>query len=405
MSDAGGASSSTNSKKSNSSTSNKKRTLSDAGLDDTAESDSQSNGKRVVVFEAFKLIDVQCAEDLDAKLLLIQNKKLFECVQNYRKAEVDWKSKIDQLETNKASVDCKWSMIDLYWTQLDENIRRLLERFDATTSTDGNNEASSSLINDETTSNSNITNTTNSSTNNERQGEEIRSYIHQLNTWLREDLDEHLKQRLDFSTKAIVKLVRVFDNLTDKFQRLFTSINSSSSTGESKSIPECSNEVSKAVSERNVDLERENDRIQRLNTSLQSRIHEITLRCSDLNNQLVLQEEQLLERKSHLSDIEYELEKSRSKETKLERSLADVITKLERDRLKFQANDIKNDPDSNSNNSNNNTVIIAENKYADLQAEIEEYKELAAGRLAELEKLMSDHETTKREIEVLKNKL
>lgn len=44
-------------------------------------------------------------------------------------------------------------------------------------------------------------------------------------------------------------------------------------------------------------------------------------------------------------------------------------------------------------------------QYADLQAEIEEYKELAAGRLAELEKLMSDHETTKREVEVLKNKV
>jgi len=82
---------------------------------------------------------------------------------------------------------------------LDENIRRLLERFDATTSTDDNNESSPT------------TNPSTTNTNNERQGEEIRSYIRQLNTWLREDLDAHLKQRLDFSTKAIVKLVRVFD--------------------------------------------------------------------------------------------------------------------------------------------------------------------------------------------------
>jgi hypothetical protein len=165
---------------------------------------------------------------------------------------------------------------------LDENIRRLLERFDATTSTDENNQSSpsSTLTNDGNNSNPNPLNTTNSNSNNERQGEEIRSYIRQLNTWLREDLDGHLKQRLDFSTKAIVKLVRVFDNLTDKYQRLFTSINSSSSTGESNSIPACTNEVYKSVLERNLDLERENDRIQRLNTSLQSRIHEITLRVN-----------------------------------------------------------------------------------------------------------------------------
>ncbi len=93
---------------------------------------------------------------------------------------------------------------------MDENIRRLLERFDATTSTDENNQ-SPSLTNDGNNSNPNPLNTTNSNSNNERQGEEIRSYIRQLNTWLREDLDAHLKQRLDFSTKAIVKLVRVFD--------------------------------------------------------------------------------------------------------------------------------------------------------------------------------------------------
>jgi predicted DNA binding CopG/RHH family protein len=85
-------------------------------------------------------------------------------------------------------------------------------------------------------------------------------------------------------------------SLSDKYQRLFTSINSLSSTGESNSIPgrkkkenfhninifvrnlECTNEAYKSVLERNGDLERENDRIQRLNTSLQSRIHEITLR-------------------------------------------------------------------------------------------------------------------------------
>ena len=92
---------------------------------------------------------------------------------------------------------------------MDENIRRLLERFDATTSTDENNQSSPSSNPDGNSS------STNNSTN-ERQGEEIRSYIRQLNTWLREDLDAHLKQRLDFSTKAIVKLVRVFDKYVEK---------------------------------------------------------------------------------------------------------------------------------------------------------------------------------------------
>lgn len=81
-----------------------------------------------------------------------------------------------------------------------------------------------------------------------------------------------------------------------------------------------------------------------------------------MNNQIALQEEQLLETRSHLSDLEYELDKSRSKQRKLERSLADAIAKLERDQLKFQADDVKQDSDSKENNSNNSTILIAENK-------------------------------------------
>lgn len=60
MSETAGASSSTSS-----ASTNKKRTLSDAGLDDANESDSQNNGKRVVVFEAFKLFDVQSAVSIN----------------------------------------------------------------------------------------------------------------------------------------------------------------------------------------------------------------------------------------------------------------------------------------------------------------------------------------------------
>ena len=63
MSDTPTASSSATSTKLNSSSSSstKKRTLSDAGLDETSEGDPHNNGKRVVVFEAFKLFDVQSA--------------------------------------------------------------------------------------------------------------------------------------------------------------------------------------------------------------------------------------------------------------------------------------------------------------------------------------------------------
>ena len=61
MTDSGTASSSSSSTRLSLSSSVKKRTISDAGLDDTAGGDGQNQGKRVVVFEAFKLFDVQSA--------------------------------------------------------------------------------------------------------------------------------------------------------------------------------------------------------------------------------------------------------------------------------------------------------------------------------------------------------
>lgn len=73
MSDSGAATSST---KLNSSTSTaKKRTSSDAGLDEGVDIENQANVKRVVVFEAFKLFDVQSA--VKNITVYIETKKLF----------------------------------------------------------------------------------------------------------------------------------------------------------------------------------------------------------------------------------------------------------------------------------------------------------------------------------------
>ena len=62
MGDTSATSSSTSSSKPNAPISAvNKRTSSDADLDDNAKNDTQNHGKRVVVFETFKLYNVQSA--------------------------------------------------------------------------------------------------------------------------------------------------------------------------------------------------------------------------------------------------------------------------------------------------------------------------------------------------------
>lgn len=105
--------------------------------------------------------------------------------------------------------------------------------------------------------------------------------------------------QFQFVQNSVEINVFFLDSLSDKYQRLFNSINLSSSNGSTSTSGndrniifeiffynkllrlECTNDTYKAVLERNTDLERENERIQRLNTTLQSRVYDVSLRVCE----------------------------------------------------------------------------------------------------------------------------
>ena len=67
----------------------------------------------------------------------IQNKHLSERLIQRQKLEADLREKIELLQTRKTSDDSKLCIIDRYWTQLDEDLDLLLERFDSSGSISG----------------------------------------------------------------------------------------------------------------------------------------------------------------------------------------------------------------------------------------------------------------------------
>ena len=146
---------------------------------------------------------------MDVKVLRIQNKNLSERLVQRQKLEAELKEKIEHLQNRKASDDGKLCIVDRYWTQLDEDLRYILERFDCNTTidlvdTDGSLASSS---------NSNKTNSSGNTINKENQSsnQSLRNFLAKLKEWDKVDLEENLKERVKFTTQTVSKLVSNYD--------------------------------------------------------------------------------------------------------------------------------------------------------------------------------------------------
>ncbi len=141
----------------------------------------------------------------------IQNKNLSERLVQRQKLEAELKDKIEHLQNRKASDDSKLCIVDRYWTQLDEDLRYILERFDCNTSidlvdADGSLASSSSSGSNKTNSGGNTINKENQSSN-----QSLRNFLAKLKEWDKVDLEENLKERVKFTTQTVSKLVSNYD--------------------------------------------------------------------------------------------------------------------------------------------------------------------------------------------------
>jgi hypothetical protein len=149
--------------------------------------------KTLLSLEPLRIEKVESAEDLDIKVLRIQNQKLSERLECRQKLEIELREKIVLLENRKTNDDAKLCIFDRYWTQLDDDLMRLLERFD--TNTIDSVKCSS---------------------------DSVRNYLLRLiQDWDKCEIENHLKERVKFTTQAIGKLVCAFDKYLNNFPLIF----------------------------------------------------------------------------------------------------------------------------------------------------------------------------------------
>lgn len=161
-----------------------------------------------------------------------------------QKQESDLRERIEQLEKRQTQDDAVLNVINRYWNQLNEDIRILLQRFDTETSDESENK---------------------------NENEATTSFLTQLSTWDKDELDEKLANRVQVSTRAVAKIIQAFDRLQQRNEKITKTLK-----GELGEVLPSS--LDQAIKDANIDLETENRRIQALNTTLHEKYHAMSLK-------------------------------------------------------------------------------------------------------------------------------
>merc|ERR1712238_359228 len=162
-----------------------------------------------VLFEPLQLGGVSNLDELEVKTLEFQNQKLGLRLTQRLAIEEELKQRIDQLEKRQTQDDAVINVIHRYWNQLNEDMRILLQRFDAETG-------------DEEEKNEESDSTT--------------SFLTQLATWHKQELDEKLASRVQVSQRAVGKIIQVFDHVIQRNERLSKAIGGDTCNGDVTSL-------------------------------------------------------------------------------------------------------------------------------------------------------------------------
>uniref|UniRef100_A0AAG5D7E4 E3 ubiquitin protein ligase n=1 Tax=Anopheles atroparvus TaxID=41427 RepID=A0AAG5D7E4_ANOAO len=337
-----------------------------------------------VHFEPHLIGPISTLEEMDIKVLQFQNKKLAQRIEQRIRCESELRSRIEQLEKRQTQDDAVLNVVNRYWNQLNEDIRVLLQRFDAETADESENK---------------------------NENEVTTSFLMQLSTWDKEELDDKLANRVQVSKRAVAKIVQVFDRLMQRNEKLMLAMKGEAEDGKSPAVGPP--DLDESLRQTYIDVMAENRNLQTQNTLLHEKFHTISLKMSEYQDMLNGKETEAAELRNQIDDLQYELEKVRCRNDKLENHLAEAIEKLKAYHQLHGGDPLSGgstgggserhtSSSSGASRGSGSMTSVAAQHLEDLQKELEEYKELSNNRLQELDKLHLQHREALKEVEKLK---
>ncbi|CAG9773524.1 unnamed protein product [Ceutorhynchus assimilis] len=321
-------------------------------------------------FEPHLIGPVSTLEEMDIKVLRFQNKKLAQRIEQRCRTEQELRQRIEQLEKRQTQDDAMLNVVNRYWNQLNEDIRILLQRFDAETADESENK---------------------------NENEATTSFLMQLSTWDKDELNDKLANRVQVSRRAVAKVIQAFDRLLQRNEKVTLALKGQV---DGQFSSEDAPTVDEAIRQTNIQLQAENRNLQALHTSLHEKYHTNSLKVAELQDSVTAKETETAELKNQVDDLQYELEKVRNRNDKLETHLAEAVEKIK------AYHQMHGDPEKAGATTKPEKAVVQSSvpqaKLEDLTKEVEEWKEMANNRLQELDKLHQTHRETLKEVEKLK---
>lgn len=215
------------------------------------------------------------------------------------------------------------------------------------------------------------------------------SFLAQLSTWDKAELDENLANRVQISKRAVGKIIQVFDRLMQRNDKVLHVLKGE---GDEKEMVN----VEVTLREQIEEVMKENRNLQEKNMELHSKIQIVMLNEAKLLESLAAHETAEAELKHKIDGFEYELEKVRCRNDKLENHLAEAIEKIKNVTV-VMGSDSKSDKPGGAT-----MTTVAALHLEELKKELDEYKELSGNRLQEIEKLNEEKASYVNEIDKLK---
>ncbi|XP_030077458.1 E3 ubiquitin-protein ligase BRE1A isoform X2 [Microcaecilia unicolor] len=321
--------------------------------------------------ETIKLGSVLSMEELDIKTLQARNRKLAEMLDQRQAIEDELREHIEKLERRQATDDASLLIINRYWSQFDENVRIILKRYDLEQGLGDLLSDRKALLVPEPEPDSD--------SNQERKDERERgegllepafSFLATLASSSSEEIESQLQERVEFSRRAVVQVVAVYERLQQRVKVLEQKLSSPDPAV-----------IEEAVKELNSLLAHEDSRLQELTDLLQEKHESMSQEFSKLQEKVEMAESCVSVLETRMEDLQWDIDKIRKREQRLNRHLTEVLERVNSKGYKVYGA---------GSSLYGGTITINARKFEEMNSELEENKELAENRHAELEKLRQD---------------
>lgn len=319
--------------------------------------------------ETIKLGSDTSSEELDITTLRNKNRKLAEVIDQRQSIEDELRERIERLVRRQTTDDATLLILNRYWCQFDENVRIVLQRWDLELEFPdslpekklggpADPEADSEQNRDEKERAS-------------REGptEAVLPFLALLASSSEEEMGLQLRERVTRSRSSLGSALSAFQRIRASIAALTNGLDS----------PDSTNGV-RALEELHSLLLSENNRLRDLTEFLQKRHQVMSAEFDELQECAGRVDERLSDRQTDIEDLQWEADKTRKREQRLTRHLAEILERVKSMGFKVYG----------SSKLYGGTVTINARKFEEMNCDLEENKELAINRLSELEKLQNE---------------